>query len=451
MRSPRLKRNILLPIKIGSSNISIGDGHGEAGSPNHSRTTRGHAGLDIKAPFNTEAISLVDGVVVKSLTGVSGYGNMVDIMDSRTKHIHRYAHLNKPSALKAGDKISVGDLVGYVGSTDGGTGTSTGSHLHYEIRQESNDGFDGSYDPELYLTGQLEIQLDTTKSPRTDNRFDYVNVPNPYQNSTLEDFSHLLIPARSFPLFNDFYILDNGLTNKKTSETQSLPEAVTRANHLKSKFVPTDKNGFNARRDNTSDRDYGYAFLARSNVERAKLNQVATALDIPGHWLADIIALESRFDPKAQNRAGATGLIQFYPRSGNSGMTWGNVTTQELLGMNFVEQMDIVQNYLSFPEFRGKLTTLPRVAAAVFGGFPLLDLYMRNPKEALKRGDSAITFETYLKKLGGTANRQYDLSFNNRMSNKYNPIHDSFVTNCAICKALVKSGSAIVPHQEQAG
>ena len=244
--------------------------------------------------------------------------------------------------------------------------------------------------------------------------------------------------------------MNNGITNKKTSETRPLKQVITTATPLKSKFAPIDKQGFNARRDNQSDRDYGYAFLSRSPNERAKLNQVATELDIPGNWLADIIALESRFDPAIQNSAGATGLIQFYPKQGISGMTWGGKTTSELKKMSFVQQMDVVKEYLDFPEFRGKLTTLPRVAAAVFGGFPLLDLYIRNPKAALKRGDSAVTFEQYLNKLGANANRKYDFSIHSVQSHKYQPTHQNFVTGCAICKALVKSGSAIVPHQAQA-
>lgn len=451
VKSTRYNQTLFVPFKPGSVNVSIGDGHGVAGSPNHGRD-RDHAGLDFRAPLGTEIVSLVDGKVLKVLTQVRGYGNMVDILDTSTKLVHRFAHLEKPSTLKPGQAIKSGDLIGYVGATDGGAGTSTGPHLHFEIRNESNDGFTGTHDPELLLAGQASLRKETTEgTPRTDNLGDYVNVPNPYQNTTLDDFSDLLIPARAFPLFGGSYIMNNGITNKKTGHTQSLEETITTANRLVSKFAPIDKQGFNAQRYNQSDRDYGYAFLARSDLERAKLNQVATALDIPGNWLADIIALESKFNPAARNSAGATGLIQFYPVEGTSGMTWGKRTTSDLEKMSFVQQMDVVRDYLSFPEFQGKLTTLPRVAAAVFGGFPLLDLYIRNPKAALKRGDSAITFETYLDKLGASANRKYNFDINTSRSHKYQPIHQSFVTGCAICKALKKSGSAIVPHQEQAG
>ena len=38
------------------------------------------------------------------------------------------------STLKVGQKVSKGSTVGYVGST----GTSTGPHLHYEIRKNGS-------------------------------------------------------------------------------------------------------------------------------------------------------------------------------------------------------------------------------------------------------------------------------------------------------------------------
>ena len=449
VKSTRYNQTIYLPIKPGTPNVSVGDGWGVAGSPNHGRD-RNHAGLDIKAPMGAEIVALGDGKVLK-VSVQSGYGNMVDILDTSSQKVHRFAHLQKPSALKVGQFVKSGDLIGNVGSTDGGTGVSTGPHLHFEVRDNSDWGFKNTHNPELYLSAQASLRKETTEgTPRTDNLGDYVNVPNPYRNSTLEDFSDILFPAQAFPLFGGSYIMNNGITDKKTGETKSLEKTVTTATRLKSKFAPIDKQGFNARRDNQSNRDYGYAFLSRSDKERAKLNQVATELDIPGNWLADIIALESRFDPAIQNDAGATGLIQFYPKQGTSGMTWGGVTTSELKKMDFVRQMDVVKQYLDYPEFRGKLTTLPRVAAAVFGGFPLLDLYIRNPKAALKRGDSAITFEQYLNKLGNNANRKYDFSIHSIQSHKYQPTHTSFVPGCAICKALQKSGSAIVPHQAQA-
>ena len=69
-------------------------------------------------------------------SGFGGYGIVVAIRDPETGHSHCYAHLDSV-AVKVGDKVKPGEMIG----RQGNTGQSTGSHLHYEIRKSSSPQF----------------------------------------------------------------------------------------------------------------------------------------------------------------------------------------------------------------------------------------------------------------------------------------------------------------------
>lgn len=86
-----------------------------------------HEGLDIAAQTGTPIMAPADGVVVKA--GFStGYGNMVELSHGygiKTLFAH-----NSRLSVKAGQRIKRGDVICYVGDS----GSSTGPHLHYEVR-----------------------------------------------------------------------------------------------------------------------------------------------------------------------------------------------------------------------------------------------------------------------------------------------------------------------------
>lgn len=85
-----------------------------------------HNGIDIAARHDTPVIAPAAGVV--SYQGFdSGLGKMVKIAHGYGMQ-SLYGHMSK-SAVKVGQKIKRGDVIGYVGST----GLSTGPHLHYEV------------------------------------------------------------------------------------------------------------------------------------------------------------------------------------------------------------------------------------------------------------------------------------------------------------------------------
>ena len=88
-----------------------------------------HQGLDIKTRAGVPVIAAADGTV----TGVGrrGYlGKVVELVHDAPQLKTLYAHLQDyANDLKEGQRVTRGQVIGYVGNT----GRSTGAHLHYGI------------------------------------------------------------------------------------------------------------------------------------------------------------------------------------------------------------------------------------------------------------------------------------------------------------------------------
>jgi murein DD-endopeptidase MepM/ murein hydrolase activator NlpD len=93
---------------------------------------RAHKGVDFAAPSGTPVLAAGAGKV--ALAGTQGgYGNVV-MLQHGGAHSTVYAHLSRfAPGMKAGARVSQGDVVGYVGMT----GWATGPHLHYEFRVDN--------------------------------------------------------------------------------------------------------------------------------------------------------------------------------------------------------------------------------------------------------------------------------------------------------------------------
>ena len=104
-------------------------------------TERWHSGIDIGAAAGATVIA-ADSGTVSVATYSSSYGNYVMIYHSNGTYT-LYAHMSS-IAVTAGQSVTKGDTIGYVGST----GWSTGPHLHFEIR---NSG--GTIDPTQFFSG----------------------------------------------------------------------------------------------------------------------------------------------------------------------------------------------------------------------------------------------------------------------------------------------------------
>lgn len=96
---------------------------------------RAHHGLDIGYPYGTKVFSTTGGTATASKGWNGGFGNMVSVKSGTMETI--YGHLSK-HAFSGSKKVKPGDLLGLSGgdpSKQGReAGSSTGAHLHYEMR-----------------------------------------------------------------------------------------------------------------------------------------------------------------------------------------------------------------------------------------------------------------------------------------------------------------------------
>lgn len=87
---------------------------------------KAHLGTDYAAPHGTPIMATANGVVERSGYN-SGNGNYVKIKHNDT-YSTQYLHMSK-RAVKVGDRVKQGDIIGYVGST----GLATGPHVCYRF------------------------------------------------------------------------------------------------------------------------------------------------------------------------------------------------------------------------------------------------------------------------------------------------------------------------------
>jgi murein DD-endopeptidase MepM/ murein hydrolase activator NlpD len=97
------------------------------GSPRPGR--RHHEGIDIFAKRGTPIRSTTAGIVLYVGDNSLG-GHVVEILGPAFER-HYYAHLDSFANVHAGDAVTPGTLLGYVGNT--GDASTTPTHLHYGI------------------------------------------------------------------------------------------------------------------------------------------------------------------------------------------------------------------------------------------------------------------------------------------------------------------------------
>lgn len=99
-----------------------------------------HDGLDFAAPYGAPVYATGSGVVARA--GWMGVYGLAVLLDHAEGYQSLYGHLSR-LAVRPGERVERGQLLGYVGST----GRSTGPHLHYGIYR-----YGAPLDPRPYLS-----------------------------------------------------------------------------------------------------------------------------------------------------------------------------------------------------------------------------------------------------------------------------------------------------------
>lgn len=127
---------------------------------------RTHEGLDIMAPEGRELLACVSGRIESKRWNDLG-GNTIWLAGD-DGYTYCYAHLSRyAEPLQEGQRVSGGDIIGYVGST----GNAKSPHLHFEIHHSRRSPAIDPY-PILRADGVLvmPMPLDQVKKPITRKR-----------------------------------------------------------------------------------------------------------------------------------------------------------------------------------------------------------------------------------------------------------------------------------------
>ncbi len=127
------------PAKGKKPQKRVSSGFGTRSDP-LGKSKKFHKGLDLTGPAGLPVLAYREGTVV--FAGWKGaYGRVVDI-DHGKGVKSRYAHL-RAIAVKQGERVGEGHVVGQLGRT----GRTTGNNLHFEMRVNGKP-----VDPDNHLT-----------------------------------------------------------------------------------------------------------------------------------------------------------------------------------------------------------------------------------------------------------------------------------------------------------
>jgi murein DD-endopeptidase MepM/ murein hydrolase activator NlpD len=142
-----------------------------------------HAGVDMAGAHGEPIYASADGVVQQAGRS-GGYGNLVELRHGKGIDT-RYGHLSA-IAVKPGERVRQGQLIGRMGST----GRSTGTHLHFEVRVDGR-----AVNPRPFLDASAYVLAAQSEAGATMPAQDFGPV---YEDDTVTAAVGGMTPIRNF-------------------------------------------------------------------------------------------------------------------------------------------------------------------------------------------------------------------------------------------------------------
>ena len=134
--------SLQMPVPAGTP---ITSNYGPRDNSKNPQISSNHRGIDYGVAVGTKIVAAANGIVTHAGLHAQ-YGNYIIIKHGKKSTL--YAHLSK-ILVKVGQRVSGGELIAKSGGKKGsqGAGTSTGPHLHFEVRDNGGTGAQGRENP----------------------------------------------------------------------------------------------------------------------------------------------------------------------------------------------------------------------------------------------------------------------------------------------------------------
>lgn len=290
----------------------------------------GHGALDIAPAADAGVVNVIAaqaGEVIVANTGCvsfeglgstcgGGYGNYVAIK-SNDGNYQYYGHMHENTLkVKVGDKVVQGQVIGKVGSS----GRSTGTHLHFEVR-EGQDAYDARVDPLNYVNQDNPRpggSGDTTSSNTSTNSSSTSSTNNSTESSSLSSdecrfpavFIELLRDMEGGYEEGDYYIAYDG----GDGYPWTVGPGITLAEEDEFRAIGIDPNSISAgSRLKKSDVDKVFEMILQKIRDSVESRLASNGITLNNSQILALVAFEHNGGQTASDN-----VISSYKQNGNT-------------------------------------------------------------------------------------------------------------------------------------
>lgn len=240
-------------------------------------------------------------------------------------------------------------------------------------------------------------------------------------------------------LSGGIFVSNNNMSNRVTGESHQLDYSWQ--NPLRNLYAPNKASEYTA---GVPGRNYGYGAVYSNPQLQQEVARVSSETSVPGRWIADSLALITKgtFSPFSDAGGGAFGFVAKRPDQllelGVNPMLYarGDLRTQMDAVSQQLQKSGVAQEGAEFT-----LSSLLNTEAA--------QRTYEKPRLASLYNNGVYSLEDMWNALGSHQDIAYSHALNKRRIAGNSHKHDKFNPQCAWCRSLAQSKSAIVPHEFQ--